>query len=526
MEKTSKYLLLFMAASFIGWLYEIACMELLFGVYADRGVLHLPLCPIYGFGLLILIAIFGRVRSSILLFAGSVLLTSGIELSVSYFMEYVFHTALWTYEGWPLSFQNRISLVSSCIFGLMALLNIKLIKPAVEKLYDSRYKKAVMISTCLIFIFCVIWELYFVWPAVTGAAKSEGTDTSAEIIAEEEGNITPVEDVQPSPTVTPTPSPAPTPIPTPTPFPEPKIPDISQRGMTEDVPDAYLLPAKIQGSVESISYNSLDFAGSNEMIVKNANVYLPASYDPEDDEARYDIFYMMHGFGGDAEEFFSNNDGMEKNLIDNMIMNGDIPPIIVVAATYDAGNGRRDYDRSEEEVRAFHRDFEEYLMPAVEGQYHSYALSSSREDLMASRDHRAFGGFSMGAVTTWFEFCYNSDYIRYFMPISAACWYYGDIHDAEPVLNTDYLISVVNEKKLDERGYFIYACTGTKDSMRGELDLLMHEMFSREDIFDAEHAVYYYSEGAAHELVALPEYIYNGLKVFFGKGGNSENKAE
>ncbi len=161
MEKISRYLLLFMAASFIGWLYEIACMKLIFGIYADRGVLHLPLCPIYGFGLLILMALFGKVKSTFLLFAGSTLLTTGIELSVSYIMEYVFHTSLWSYEGWPLNFQNRISLISSCIFGLMALLNLKVIKPAAEKLYDSRYKKAATILVCVISCVCIIWELQF-----------------------------------------------------------------------------------------------------------------------------------------------------------------------------------------------------------------------------------------------------------------------------------------------------------------------------------------------------------------------------
>lgn len=160
-ETITKYVLLFLAASFIGWLYEIACMKLIFGIYEDRGVLYLPLCPIYGFGLLILMAIFGKVKSIVLLFAGSVLLTTGIELAVSYVMEYAFHTSLWTYEGWPLNFQNRISLISSCIFGLMALLNLKVIKPAAEKLYASRYRKAAVILVSLISCFCIIWELKF-----------------------------------------------------------------------------------------------------------------------------------------------------------------------------------------------------------------------------------------------------------------------------------------------------------------------------------------------------------------------------
>ncbi len=318
------------------------------------------------------------------------------------------------------------------------------------------------------------------------------------------------------PTATPTPKPTATPTPTPSPTPAPNRPDIPQRGMTEALPEEYLLPASLQGTVERITYPSWDFAGEGEPIEKVANVYLPAGYDPEDQETRYDIFYFMHGFTGNADEFFTYNDGFEKNLFDNMIEKGDIPPMIIVAATFDAQNDFADFDRSVEEVRAFHYDFRKYLMPAVESHYHTYSLSTSDEDLAASRDHRAFGGFSLGSVTTWLELCHDPDYIRYYLPISAACWYYGDIGDPQPVLNTDFIASVIEEHALNDKGYFVYACTGTMDSMHGEMDLLMDEMFSRGDAFPPEHMVFYYCEGAAHELVALPVYFYNALPLFFG----------
>ena len=38
----------------MGWLYEVACVYVMFGIYVDRGVLHLPACPIYGFGMLLM----------------------------------------------------------------------------------------------------------------------------------------------------------------------------------------------------------------------------------------------------------------------------------------------------------------------------------------------------------------------------------------------------------------------------------------------------------------------------------------
>ena len=154
-----KYLFEFMLASFIGWLYEIVCVWLVFHVYYDRGILHLPLCPIYGFGLFVLTLIFGKVKSPAALFAGSFLLTTAIELAVSYIAEYKFRVILWTYEGWPLNFENRISLISSLIFALMALLFIKGLRPQIDRLFESKAARSVAILTVLLFCFCVFWEL-------------------------------------------------------------------------------------------------------------------------------------------------------------------------------------------------------------------------------------------------------------------------------------------------------------------------------------------------------------------------------
>ena len=113
----------------------------------------------------------------------------------------------------------------------------------------------------------------------------------------------------------------------------------------------------------------------------------------------------------------------------------------------------------------------EYLTPAVEGKYHTYAKSTSAEDLKASRDHRAFGGFSLGSVTTWLEFCYDYDYIRYFAPMSGSCWYYGGYGDFRFRENVDFLENLVKEQNLDERGY--------------------------------------------HDFDAVREYLYNALPLFF-----------
>ena len=178
--------------------------------------------------------------------------------------------------------------------------------------------------------------------------------------------------------------------------------EIAQTGWTEAVPASYTQAAAEQGAVVRLYYESEDYVRDSSPITKTAYVYTPYGYDEKDTETRYNILYLMHGWGGHAGEYFDFT--ATKNMFDNLIANGDIPPIIIVSATFYNENSSKDFSSSIEEFRAFHQDFENHLMPAVEGRFHTYAASTSPEDLKASRDHRAFGGFSLGSVTTWLQF--------------------------------------------------------------------------------------------------------------------------
>ena len=122
LQDLTKYLLMFLLASFIGWLYEITCVYVFFRKYLDRGVLHIPCCPIYGFGMLILYFLFRKIKNPAAIFLGSVFITTSVEYLTAIVLEYKFHNILWTYKNLPLNFQGRISAISSFRFGVMALL--------------------------------------------------------------------------------------------------------------------------------------------------------------------------------------------------------------------------------------------------------------------------------------------------------------------------------------------------------------------------------------------------------------------
>ena len=124
----------FVLASFGGWIYEEICVYVFYGYVYNRGMLHLPICPIYGFGAWILAILLRRVKKGWVFFICAVLIASVFELACSYLLELLFHRGFWTYAGWWLSIDDRISLVSSVIFGLLALIFVRLVLPFVRYL--------------------------------------------------------------------------------------------------------------------------------------------------------------------------------------------------------------------------------------------------------------------------------------------------------------------------------------------------------------------------------------------------------
>lgn len=298
--------------------------------------------------------------------------------------------------------------------------------------------------------------------------------------------------------------------------------DIPQTGWTEAVPAEYKTVASQQGSVVRLDYDSLDYAGNQAAITKTAYVYLPYGYDENDAETRYDVVYLMHGWGGHAGEYFEFS--ALKNVFDHLIENGDILPVIIVSPSFYNTNSDTGWGGSVNEVRNFHYDFENHLMVTVEGKYHTYAENTTPEGLMASRDHRMFGGFSLGAVTTWQIFCYDYDYVHYFLPMSGSSWYYGTYGDFQTVRNVDFIQQLIEEQNLNERGYFVYEAVGTEDVVKSQTLMQMEEMFSRGDVFPKEHIVFYQKEGGHHDFEAVQEFLYNGLPVILGAPESAEEQ--
>ena len=106
-----------------------------------------------------------------------------------------------------------------------------------------------------------------------------------------------------------------------------------------ELPSSYERPSGEPGHVEEISYKTTLIDGSGRVVDKNAMVYLPYGYDKS---RKYDIFYLNHGYGASNTTFLGtpNSPHAFKHILDNMIQNGDIKPIIVVTPTYTFEYGR------------------------------------------------------------------------------------------------------------------------------------------------------------------------------------------
>ena len=283
------------------------------------------------------------------------------------------------------------------------------------------------------------------------------------------------------------------------------------------VQEEYFALSDHPGQVVEITYDSRDYTDpAGPAIQKTAYVYLPYDYDEADEDTRYDVLYLMHGWTMTAGDFFDPAQSDSVPMLDHMIENGDIPPVIVVCATFDAQNQSQGFSRSVEELSVFHRDLRENLIPFVESRYHTYAQDVTEEGLQASREHRAFGGFSLGAVTTWYQFIYNLDYIKYFVPMSGDCWImgtYGGLY--QPVETVDYLEQVVSDGGWDGDDFCIYQGIGTSDPIWDQADSQIQEMLTR-DLFTPENLHYAIIEGGRHDVDACEQYLYHALQRFFG----------
>ena len=282
------------------------------------------------------------------------------------------------------------------------------------------------------------------------------------------------------------------------------------------LPNDYLNYSQRQGSIERLSYR----AGFD---TKYVNVYLPYGYNQSDTSKKYNVLYLMHG-GGEDENLLFGGPGQNKDLkkiLDNMIARGDIDPLIVVTPTFYKGKNSE---------ATFHEELVESVISLVETKYNTYLKSNSRQDMKASRDHRAFGGFSMGSVCTWYTFINCLDYIKYYIPLSGDCWIMGSMGgSSRPRETAEYLANVVrNSGYKAPHDFKVFCATGNQDIAYSNMNPQIQAMKNITDVFmysdDPINGNFYFMvcNGGTHEWRYINQYIYNILPDLFKDNQNNE----
>ncbi|MCI9039391.1 MAG: putative ABC transporter permease [Clostridia bacterium] len=128
------YILYFFIFAFMGWLMETIYALFSLGHFVKRGFLYGPICPIYGYGALMLILFLGKYKHKDLpLFIYAAIIFSTFEYIVSFGLDALFSMHWWDYTGEFMNLNGRISAFYSFAWGIIAILFINHIYPFLKK---------------------------------------------------------------------------------------------------------------------------------------------------------------------------------------------------------------------------------------------------------------------------------------------------------------------------------------------------------------------------------------------------------
>lgn len=271
------------------------------------------------------------------------------------------------------------------------------------------------------------------------------------------------------------------------------------------IPDFYVLPKMGEGgTIEPITYIAKDYIGDGEGVEKKANVYLPAGYD---ESKQYNVLYLMHGIGGDENEWgFNKTSTKNVKIIDNLIANGDIEPFIIVVP-----NGRAlgcPYTDATNSFYQFGLELRNDLIPYIESHYSTYAeYDENGYDLTATRTHRAMAGLSMGGMQTInIGMCECLDIISWFGAFSAAPTSYPATKVASIIDATDYEVS-----------YFYNVC-GTGDNIAyGSHSAAAKTIDAFSDKLTAGENFMWMEKPGAHDFNIWSLGLYNFAQIAFNE---------
>lgn len=153
----SKYFLLFVFYSFLGWLMEVTQGYVRHKKFVNRGFLIGPYCPIYGYGAISMTLLLkGYANDPIVLFVMAIVICSILEYTTSFVMEKLFKIRWWDYSNRKFNINGRICLETMIPFGILGCLMIYFVNPFMFAIIDMIPSNLINIIAVILFIIYLV----------------------------------------------------------------------------------------------------------------------------------------------------------------------------------------------------------------------------------------------------------------------------------------------------------------------------------------------------------------------------------
>lgn len=137
----TQWILFFFWYCFLGWIWECSYVSMRQAwqnkkwKFINRGFLHGPVIPIYGFAAItILLTTIGVRESTAAVYVIGALTATLFELVTGTGMEHLFNVKYWDYSDMPLNYNGHICLFVSLLWGFFSVVLVKLIHVPIESL--------------------------------------------------------------------------------------------------------------------------------------------------------------------------------------------------------------------------------------------------------------------------------------------------------------------------------------------------------------------------------------------------------
>ena len=173
---------LFMVGCVFGCVFEMVNHFIHYGdCVSRRGLIYGPLNPVYGLGLVFFVIFLSKIKNPALIFLGGMLLGGGCEYLCSLVQEKVFGTLSWDYSHQLFNIGGRTSLKYMLIWGVLALVVMKVVYPFLSNLIEKMPVKTGNILTIILIVFMVANIIISVTACLRQSERASGMAPSNKV---------------------------------------------------------------------------------------------------------------------------------------------------------------------------------------------------------------------------------------------------------------------------------------------------------------------------------------------------------